>query len=276
MDAERYEKYASDTSGDEIRILHLPRMEFDAGDHEPWHHQVRWQAARHPLDFWPARSRIITPTTWVALDLFPHITARGLPMDGRFAPPSDCARPPIRTASCWALFLPQRRLRLPGALPGEDAVPTPENGLAINRAAVEADVQVLPPVLERDFDGPYLAQHFGVALRHTIEPEVNYRYVAGINNFNQHSALRCHRHLQQHQRIGIWGDAEAFPEAASSETMREKCVTAEQADQENRGLPRKFPANGFPGLSDRNILPIQPLATPLSLDVGIYLRRRWT
>ncbi len=42
---------------------------------------------------------------------------------------------------------------------------------SLNRKAVEADIQILPPVLERDFSGPFLAKCFGVELRHTIAPE---------------------------------------------------------------------------------------------------------
>jgi LPS-assembly protein len=68
--------------------------------------------------------------------------------------------------------------------PSEDAVPITENA-SLNRKAVELDLQILPPVLTRDFHEQYLGRRFGVAIRHAIEPEINYRYVAGVNKFNQ-------------------------------------------------------------------------------------------
>ena len=39
------------------------------------------------------------------------------------------------------------------------------------------------PVIERTFDSPHVEKKFGNDIRHTIEPEVTYRYVTGINNF---------------------------------------------------------------------------------------------
>ncbi len=183
FDAERYEKYASDISGDEIRIFHLPRIDFDAVDHElgssgvfaggeasfgfltraePYyqsHHVGRFDLFPHITVPWIADGWTIRPTVGVRETGYSHSQKLG-PVPANEPPPSA------------------------NALPGEDAVPTAMDP-AINRAAVEGDLQILPPVLERDFDGPYLAKHFGVALRHTIEPEINYRYVAGVGNFNQ-------------------------------------------------------------------------------------------
>jgi len=54
----------------------------------------------------------------------------------------------------------------------------------INRQAVEADVELRPPALERVFQRPFLGRKW----KHVIEPLVNYRYVTGINNF--HNILR--------------------------------------------------------------------------------------
>ncbi|MGC1869565.1 MAG: LPS assembly protein LptD [Acidobacteriaceae bacterium] len=183
FDAERYEKFASDVSGDEIRIFHLPRIEFDAVDHnlgssgvlaggegsfgfltrsEPYyqsHHVGRFDLFPHITMPWIADGWTIRPTFGVRETGYSHSQMLG-PVPANEPPPAA------------------------GALSGEDAVPTAMDP-SINRAAVEGDLQILPPVLERDFDGPFLANHFGVALRHTIEPEINYRYVAGVNEFNQ-------------------------------------------------------------------------------------------
>ena len=54
----------------------------------------------------------------------------------------------------------------------------------LSREALNVSAELRPPVLERDYRGAFLANHLGVAVRHTIAPELHYTYVAGINNFN--------------------------------------------------------------------------------------------
>jgi len=57
------------------------------------------------------------------------------------------------------------------------------NGIDIgdptNRRALEADVELRPPVLERVFDKEFLGRKW----KHVIEPRIVYRYVTGVNNF---------------------------------------------------------------------------------------------
>ena len=57
------------------------------------------------------------------------------------------------------------------------------NGLAVsdptNRQAVEASVEVRPPVLEKIFDKPF----FGRKWKHVIEPRAVYRRMDGVNDF---------------------------------------------------------------------------------------------
>src|SRR6202012_3239498 len=60
--------------------------------------------------------------------------------------------------------------------------PVPGNG-SVNRSDLEASFELRPPALIRDFKAPSLERLFGSDLRHTIEPEILYRYVAGVNNF---------------------------------------------------------------------------------------------
>ena len=183
FDSERYEKYASDISGDEIRIFHLPRIEFDAVDHELGSSGLL--AGGEASFGLLTRSQPYYQSHHVGrLDLFPHVTVPWI-ADGWTIRPTLGVRGTGYSHSQILGPVPANEPPPPaGALPGEDAVPTAMDA-AINRSAVEADVQILPPVLERDFDGPYLANRFGVALRHTIEPEINYRYIAGVGNFNQ-------------------------------------------------------------------------------------------
>jgi LPS-assembly protein len=51
------------------------------------------------------------------------------------------------------------------------------------RTDVEAQMDIRPAALERTFNSPFTQRVFGGEVKHTIEPELTYRYVAGINNF---------------------------------------------------------------------------------------------
>lgn len=54
----------------------------------------------------------------------------------------------------------------------------------VNRADLEMSVAIRPPVLERTFAVPKaLGNLFGTEVRHTLEPEITYRDVKGVNNF---------------------------------------------------------------------------------------------
>ena len=236
VDAERYEKYASDTSGNEIRILHLPRMEFDAGDHSLGSSLLAGVLAGGEASFGLlARSEPYYRAHHVGrVDLFPHITAPWIADGWTFRPTLGLRETAYSHSQLLGTVSPTAPPPPPGALPGEDAVPTPENG-SVNRAAVEADVQVLPPVLERDFDGPYLAQHFGIALRHTIEPEVNYRYVAGIHNFNNIPRFDATDIYSNTNELEYGLTQRLFLKRLHPKPCRKNVTGAEQEDQENRG-----------------------------------------
>jgi LPS-assembly protein len=58
-----------------------------------------------------------------------------------------------------------------------------ESSATVNRTDVEAAVDIRPPVVERTFDSPFTKKIFGGEVKHTIEPEITYRYVSGIDNF---------------------------------------------------------------------------------------------
>ncbi len=186
FDLERYQNYASTIPGDEIRILHMPTLQFDALDRRVGNSPIlvggdaSFGLMSRSEPFY--RSHNVGRT-----DLFPHVSMPWIADGWTFRPtiglretlyshsqrldPVPLIPPPFPPGSN------------PAGLPGQDAVPITQDA-SLSRKAVEADVQILPPALERDFTGPFLAKHFDVALRHTIEPEINYRYVAGVNKFN--------------------------------------------------------------------------------------------
>jgi LPS-assembly protein len=183
LDFERYQNYASDLAGDQVRILHLPTVEFDSVDHTAGNSHLEFGGDGSADDL--SRSQPYYRTNNVGrLDLFPHISRPWI-KDGWTFRPLAAVRETVYSQSQRLGPVPATPPVpvSPTALPGQDAVPTlVPAGLV--RGAVEAGIQVLPPVLQRDFSGPRLAKHLDVALRHTLEPEMNYRYVAGVSNFN--------------------------------------------------------------------------------------------
>ncbi len=56
-------------------------------------------------------------------------------------------------------------------------------GASLNRAAFTSDIVLHPPTLERDWSSPGLLHLLGGELRHTLEPELSYHYVTGVNHF---------------------------------------------------------------------------------------------
>lgn len=170
-DFERYQSFQNNTTGNEVRILHLPRMDFDTTDHTFGKSRLLWgsQASGGVLE----RSEPGFSSGGVGrVDLFPHLAMPWVSDGWTFRPQLG-----LRDT------MYSRRQNLGPASPDASNTPTLSHA-NLNRKALEADMQVRPPVLERDFDGPFLTKEFGVALRHTIEPEANYRYVVGVNNFN--------------------------------------------------------------------------------------------
>jgi LPS-assembly protein len=55
------------------------------------------------------------------------------------------------------------------------------NRVSLFRKAADVTVEFLPPSLERIFPAP---KWLGQKIKHVIEPRVNYRYITGVDNFN--------------------------------------------------------------------------------------------
>lgn len=83
-------------------------------------------------------------------------------------------------------FRPEVRVRDTFYTQGQiETVTTPINSnSSVNRKDVEASFELRPPVLIRDFKAPWMERVFGSELRHVIEPQVQYRFVGGIDNFS--------------------------------------------------------------------------------------------
>ena len=67
-------------------------------------------------------------------------------------------------------------------LPGP---PPTERAASLNRLLTEAEFEMRAPVLERTFDTGVLSRFLGRQARHTIEPELRYRYATGVEDFSR-------------------------------------------------------------------------------------------
>ena len=99
-------------------------------------------------------------------DLYPHLVPSSAPRRLDPAARSGCAR---------NLLHPKPDSQQHHTGPGKRSV---------NRSDLEASFELRPPALVRDFKAPALERIFGSDVRHTIEPELQYRFVAGVNNFS--------------------------------------------------------------------------------------------
>ncbi len=166
VELERYQNFLSDTPGDEVRILHLPNLEFDTADQQLGSTRLFGGGEMSASVLSRSAPGVGDKQSAERVDLFPHLA---LPLTGHG----------------W-LLRPEVGLRETGYSNSQTPGPTTPTQIntGLNRKALEADVQMRTPVLERDFDSHFLAKHLGVALRHTIAPELEYRNVTGVDNFN--------------------------------------------------------------------------------------------
>jgi LPS-assembly protein len=159
---QRYQNFESTTPGDVITILHAPSFESSSVDRQIGQ----------------------TPFYWSY-----DVAAEGL----------SRSEPSFRTASLVGRFDLNPSLSLPLVFHGWSFRPElslrntiytqrlmPSNGVGvaasdpINRKALEGLVELRPPALDRVFDREFMGRKW----KHVIEPRVVYRYVTGVNNFD--------------------------------------------------------------------------------------------
>jgi LPS-assembly protein len=149
----------------EIRILHVPSLDFDTIDQPLRNTALRWSMDGSAAGLNRTEPGFKSGTVG-RFDLYPHLSLP-LHFDGWTFRPEVGARETFYTQS-----------QIPSS-----TIPIPGNA-TVNRSDLEASFALRPPALIRDFKAPALERLLGSDLRHTIEPEVQYRYVAGVNNFS--------------------------------------------------------------------------------------------
>ncbi|MGC2403570.1 MAG: LPS assembly protein LptD, partial [Acidobacteriaceae bacterium] len=149
----------------EIRIVHVPGIDFNLLDRTVEGSPMHWRVDGSAGGLTRSEPGFQSGTVG-RFDLYPHVSIP-LHADGWTFWPEVGARETYYTQD-----------QIPGNSP-----PVAGNS-SVNRSDLEASFDLRPPVLVRDFKAPVVERLFGSDLRHTIEPELRYRYVAGVNNFS--------------------------------------------------------------------------------------------
>src|ERR1700761_3161228 len=149
----------------QIRILHVPSLSFDTVDEPLLGTPLRWSVDSSAAGL--SRSEPGYKTGVIErFDLYPHLSLP-IHLDGWTLRPEIGARETFYSQNQTA----------------GSTTPVPGNS-SVNRSDLEASFELRPPALVRDFKAPALERVFGSDLRHTIEPAVQYRFIAGVNNFS--------------------------------------------------------------------------------------------
>jgi len=159
---------------EQVRIFHAPSLDFNSTEHEIGRTGLLWSVDSSYAGLSRVQPGFSSGGLTQRFDLHPELSYR-LGLDGWHILASVGARETVYSRSRQ---VPYNDTGLPVELP---------NGLNRSDAEVEADLRA--PVVERTFDSPGVEKFFdGNDVKHTIEPELTYRYVTGVNNFL--SALR--------------------------------------------------------------------------------------
>ena len=166
--ADRYQglKAAATTTTPEeqVRIFHAPSLDLATTEHKLGTTELQWSVESSIAGLKRVQPNFATAGLTNRFDLHPEL-ALPLSADGWRFRPSIGVRETIYSRS-----------RVTPYTPG----PPVESGQAVNRANLDLGFEARAPVLERTFDSKLVEKLFGSEVRHTIEPELTYRYVSGV------------------------------------------------------------------------------------------------
>lgn len=154
----------------EVRLFHAPTVEMTSTDHVLGHSGVLWDFEGSAAGLKRVQPDFVSAGVTERFDFHPEI-AYPLELGAWRFLPSLAVRETLYS----------RSLKLPENV--DLAQPSVEHRGGLSRSDVEAQVDIRPPAIERTFDSNFVERVFGHDLRHTIEPELKYRYVAGIDDF---------------------------------------------------------------------------------------------
>jgi len=156
------------TPEEQVKIFHAPFLAFGSTDHPLGSSGLFWTVEASEAGLSRIQPNFATGGLTQRLDVHPEIVYP-LHFDGWN----------LRTTAGFRETFYSRSRQTP-YVPGMPPVELPQS---LNRADGEVEVDLRPPVVERTFDSAKVERMFGHDLRHTIEPEITYRYVGGVDNF---------------------------------------------------------------------------------------------
>jgi LPS-assembly protein len=156
-------------SGEEVKIFHAPSLDFTGVDHPIAGTPLLWSATASIAGLKRVQPNFKTSGLTERVDLRPEISLP-LAFAGWHALTSVAVRETFYSRSRMAPYGN-------GATPVELASP-------VNRADVELNIDIRPTVIERTFVVPERWRWLlGEQVRHTIEPDITYTNVHGVDNF---------------------------------------------------------------------------------------------
>ena len=164
--------------GQQVRIFHVPSLNFSATDHRLGTTGLTWNVDMSASGLKRVQPNFVTNGVTERVDVHPSIA---YPVSGG----GWMLRPSLGVRETF--YSRSREAESTSPVDGTGTAPV-ERSATLNRADVEASVELRAPVLERTFEAPWLKRLAGGSVRHAIEPVVQYRYVSGVDNFR--SVLR--------------------------------------------------------------------------------------
>jgi LPS-assembly protein len=153
---------------EQVRIFHAPSLDFNSTEHEIGRSGVEWSIMASDAGLSRVQPNFSTGGLTQRVDIHPEI-----------AYPTSFGGWRLRS-SVGVRETAYSRSRETPYVPGGVPIELPAK---LNRTDVEAEVDLRAPVIERTFDSAKVERIFGHDVKHAIEPELTYRYVAGVNNF---------------------------------------------------------------------------------------------
>ena len=163
LSGQRYQNFESTAHGDLVTILHAPTFEASSAEHKLARTPFVWSYETAAEGVSRTEPGFSTDPLVGRFDLTPRLSAPLMFRGWSFRP----------TLALRETYYTQR-------VQPNGSVGTPLDA-AVNRRAIEGDFELRPPAVGRIFEKKF----FGRTLKHTIEPRATWRYVNGVDNFNQ-------------------------------------------------------------------------------------------
>jgi LPS-assembly protein len=164
------------TPGEEVKIFHAPSFDFDGIDRRLGNSPFLFSASAAVAGLKRVQPNFTSSGIIERVDLRPELSLP-LAFAGWHTLSSVAVRETAYSRSRRVPYNIVTGVNGPNATPFELTTP-------VNRSDLEVNVDIRPPVIERTFTVPKSLQWiFGDQVRHTVEPDIAYREVKGVDNF---------------------------------------------------------------------------------------------